>query len=420
MENFARKVKLVKISKRGIVAAIATAGLLISGVAPAVAAPKTIIVWADETRGPQLKSLINGNISIAPGYKIIVKSFASLTALQSAWDKASAAGGPDVLTGPASFTIGAKSGKLVPLTYSATNKSQLPLASQQALSYNKKVYGVALDVDTTAMYWNTKFGTAPKTLAAMVELYKTKKAAGEVTGGICAIDGTWGSHPILTALGGGAFGYKGTTPDAAKVLVNSAAFKANVKEYLLDSTGKSNGFFKWDGCADDFKAGKMLAANSGAWNLDSVTNAGVKFTLQPVPGLTGGAGQQWVNYSGAFVTAYAAKHGVELGAKKLVLNWFASKAGQVQMYAASDRPPANVSAAATVNAANTKAFAKAAATGTPQFSAYLDNKTGGSNWYDVLGSVYTNILVKGDPVDKTLDDAAAILKKNFAAAATGK
>jgi hypothetical protein len=80
----------------------------------------------------------------------------------------------------------------------------------------------------------------------------------------------------------------------------------------------------------------------------------------------------------------------------------------------------DVSAAAAVKAANTKAFAKAAATGTPQFSAWLDNKTGGSNWYDVLGSVYTNILVKGEAVDKTLDDAAAILKKNFAAAAAGK
>jgi hypothetical protein len=159
----------------------------------------------------------------------------------------------------------------------------------------------------------------------------------------------------------------------------------------------------------------MLAANTGAWNLDGITAAGIKFTLGAVPGLTAKSkGAQWVNYSGAWVTSYARTHGVELGAKKLVVDWMASSAGQLQMYAAGDRPPANTKAAAAVKNANTKAFATAAATGVPQFSAWLDDKTGGSNWYDTLGSTLTNMLVKGDPVDSTLDAAAAILKKNFA------
>lgn len=408
---------------RGLIAATAAAGLLLTGVGslPAQAATRTITVWADETRGPQLKSLLEGNRTIAPSYTIKVKFFASLTALQSEWDKATAASGPDVLTGPSSFTLSAKSGKLLPLTYSRTNRAQMPSASINALSFNGKPYGVALDVDTTAMYWNTKFGEkAPTTLKAMVDLYKTEKAKGTLSGGICAIDGTWGSHPVLTALGGGAWGFTSSKPDPRKVLINSAALKANIKEYLLDSNGKSNGFFQWDGCADAFKAGKMLAANTGAWNLDSIASAGVKFSLGAVPGINSGNGQQWVNYSGAYVTSYSRAHGVELGAKRLVLNWMASQAGQVQMYAASDRPPANVRAAATVKAANTKAFALAAATGTPQFSAYLDNKTGGSNWYDLLGSVYNDILVKGADVNETLDKAAVILRKNFTDAASGK
>mgnify|MGYP000544109348 CR=1 FL=1 len=411
----------MKTRYRGILAVAATAGLLCAGLAPAQAAPKTITVWADEQRGPQLKSLIDGNTSIAPGYVVKVKFFSALSALQGAWDKATAASGPDVLTGPASFTSSAKSGKLLPLTMSAKNKAELPAASVNALSYAGKPYGVALDVDTTAMYWNTAFGTtAPKTLKEMVDLYKAQKAKGAVTGGICAFDGTWGSQPILTALGGGAFGYTSGKPDAKKVLINTSALKSNIKTYLLDENGKSNGFLQWDGCGDAFKAGKMLAANTGAWNLDGIAASGIKFTLGAVPGITGGTGQQWVNYSGAFVTSYSKAHGVELGAKKLVLDWFASQAGQVQMYAASDRPPANVMAAKSVNNKNTKAFALAAATGTPQFSSWLDSKAGGSNWYDVLGSVYTDILVKGKPVDQTLDAAAVILGKNFAAAAAGK
>jgi hypothetical protein len=84
------------------------------------------------------------------------------------------------------------------------------------------------------------------------------------------------------------------------------------------------------------------------------------------------------------------------------------------MYAAGDRPPANTKAAAAVKNAATKGIATAAGTGTPQFSAWLDDKTGGSNWYDTVGSALTNMLVKGDSVDATLDAAAVILKKNFA------
>ena len=154
------------------------------------AAAKTITVWADEQRGPQLKSLIDGNTSIAPGYVIKVKFFSALTALQGAWDKATAAGGPDVMTGPASMASqGGKSGKLAPLTYSATNNEQIPSAGQQALSYKGKVYGVPLDVDTTAFLWNKKlFGdNAPKTFGEMVDWYTANKTAKGLTGGFCEI-----------------------------------------------------------------------------------------------------------------------------------------------------------------------------------------------------------------------------------------
>ena len=164
----------MKFTSRGFKAAaavIATASLLGAGLLPAQAAPKTITVWADETRGPQLKSLIDGNTTIAPGYVIKVKFFASLTALQSAWDKATAAGGPDVITGPASFNSAAKSGKVLPLLYSRTAQREIPAAAKQALSFKGRTFGVPLDVDTTAMYWNTAFGaTAPATIDAMFQL----------------------------------------------------------------------------------------------------------------------------------------------------------------------------------------------------------------------------------------------------------
>ena len=411
-------------NRKGRVAAAAAATVLGVSVllAPsASAATKTITIWADEQRGPQLSQFLNNNKTLVPGYTIKIKIFTALTALQSAWDKASAASGPDILTGPASMAAaGGKSGKLAALVYPKAVSKNFSTAALSAMSYKGKTFGVPLDVDTTAFLWNKKLygDKAPATFGDMVDWYKANKDAKGLKGGICALEGTWGSHPILTALGGGAWGYKGTTPDYSKVLLNSAAFKSNVKKYLLGADGKSNGFFQWDGCADAFKNGTITFANTGAWNFDGIAAAGIDFGIGAVPGLTANTkGQQWVNYSGAYLTSYASKHGVDAGARRLLLNWFASKSGQVQMSLASQRPPAQNQAAAVMANARTKAVAKAAATGTPQISPILDGKAGGSNWYDVLGATYTSIFTKGESVDTTLDNAAGILAKNFAEAA---
>ena len=405
-------------SAAALVSAAALAVSALAG-APAQAATKTIVVWADEQRGPQLQKLIDGNTTIAPGYKIQVKFFSALDALQSAWDKSTAAGGPDVMTGPASMAAaGGKSGKLARIIVTSTLKKQIPTAGLAAMSYKGNVYGVPLDVDTTAFLWNKSlFGTtAPATFGDMVDYYTANKSAKGLTGGICAFEGTWGSHAVLTALGGGAWGYKGSNAQFDNVVLNSSTFKSNVKKYLLDSNGKSTGFFQWDGCGDAFKAGKIPFAITGAWNFDGITKAGINYGLGATPGLTSSTkGAQWVNYSGAYLTTYAKAHGVDLGARKLVVDWFASAAGQTAMSIASGRPPANSVSADAVTNPQTLAVAKAAATGTPQISPALDDKTGGDNWYGVLGSVFTDIFTKGKSSDATLDAAAAILKKNFAA-----
>jgi hypothetical protein len=82
------------------------------------------------------------------------------------------------------------------------------------------------------------------------------------------------------------------------------------------------------------------------------------------------------------------------------------------MSLASGRPPANTVAAAKITDPKTLAVGLAAQTGTPQVSPALDDKAGGSNWYDTLGSAYTDIFVKGKYAATTLNAAAAILSKN--------
>ena len=63
--------------KLGLVGVVASAALVASTllVPTANAATRTIIVWADDQRGPQLTTLIGGSTSVVPGYKIQVKFF---------------------------------------------------------------------------------------------------------------------------------------------------------------------------------------------------------------------------------------------------------------------------------------------------------------------------------------------------------
>jgi arabinogalactan oligomer / maltooligosaccharide transport system substrate-binding protein len=375
---------------------------------------KTITVWADEQRGPALQTILEGNTEIAPGYIIEIEVFPALDALQSAWENATAADGPDVITGPASFALSGKDGRLVPLTVSSAVQEDLGTASLAALSYGGSLYGIPLDTDTTAFVWNSAFGEMPATLGDLVAFYEENR--DDLTGGLCAADGTWGAQPFLTAMGGGAWGFAANgEPDFDTVKLNSDEFKANFAEF--DLGGANRNFFKWDGCFEDFKAGTIPAANTGPWNFSGLGEAGVEYELGVFPGLTADTkGAQWVNYSGAFVTAYAASNDVELGAKILVSEWMASPEGQKAIAEAQGRPAVSVTAASQIDNPASAAVSNAGATGMAQVSPALDNATGGSNWYDTLGALFIALFVDGDEPNAALDAAAAIIAQNFQAA----
>lgn len=404
------------------VLAATAASLLVAGVGavPAHAAGQTITIWADDQRGPALATFLDNNSTVAAGYTISVKTFAGRDAMISAWDKSSATGGPDILFDEiGSAVTAAKNGKALPIVLTAQNKKELSSTGVLAGQYQGVQYGVPLDVDTTTMYWNTKFGKAPKTLREFVTRYNAAKKAGKATVGLCAGDGTWGALPLLTALGGGAWGYKadGVTPDINKVLFNSKDMVNNTKTLLLSKSGKSTGFFKWDGwdgCGQTWLNGGAMAINTGAWRMSATIDAGLNYTLQPVPTIDGkGKSHQWTGFGGAFGTSFSKDHGVDLGVKQ-VMAYLASAKGSLAYATATKRPGANSATLAHVSA-DTAGFAFAGSNnGIVQENALLGDNTGGSNWYDVLSSTFDAIFNKGADAKKTLDKAAAILKADWA------
>ncbi len=402
-----------------VIAAVLGAGAF---VAPAQAEDKELLVWADETRGPNLKKVIGSKGDWVTGYKITVVPFSSFDALKAAVDNATDLTGPDIIVGANDWVAtGAKNGKLAPITLSNAVKNRFTANNLFDLSYQGKLYGVPLDINNVAMIYNTKLvKSAPKTFGEMVNFYLANKSKNKLSAGLCIAGGgmSWGAHSVLSALGGNAYTLKN-----GKVVTTGnpvpAAFAKNVKQYLLNKNGKSNGFFPASdtGCKDNFLAGKVPFAVIGNWEWTSYVSKGFKMNLMPVPGVKAGTnGNMFGSVSGALLTTYAAKRGVEAGAKDLLVKFFASTEGAISYQSVELRPPAEKGAQKADLTAAQIGFGKAGtAAGIPQIGAILNGTTGSVSYWDALPAFWTAVLVDGKDATAEAKKLNDIFKKNIAA-----
>jgi maltose-binding protein MalE len=98
----------------GFAGVVASFALAVSAlVAPSANAADQIVVWADESRGPNLAKVIAAKGDWVAGYTVKVVSFSSFDALKEAFDKATDASGPDIVVAANDWVpSGAKSGSL--------------------------------------------------------------------------------------------------------------------------------------------------------------------------------------------------------------------------------------------------------------------------------------------------------------------
>lgn len=403
---------------------LTTAALALSvALVPGAHAAGEIVVWADETRGPNLAKVIAAKGDWVPGFTIKIVSFSSFDALKDAFDKATGTTGPDIVVAANDWVpTGAKSGKLAPITLTASQKANFNAANFFDLSYKGKLYGVPVDVNDVAMIFNTKLTTtAPKTFGDMVAFYKANKTSKSLKAGLCVAGGgmSWGAHSIFSALGADAYLM---TPKGKVNTVqsfNPTTFGNNVKTQLLETNGKSNGFLPASdtGCKDNFLAGTVPYAIIGNWEWKDYTAKGFEMNLMPVPSVTGGYGHMFGSVSGALLTTFAEKHGVAAGAKSVLTNFFGSTAGQVAYQTLENRPPAAKGAGADATlSAGQKGFGSAAAlAGIPQIGAFLNSNAGGASYWDSAPAYWTAVLINNKDALVEARKLAAIWKKNVAA-----
>jgi arabinogalactan oligomer/maltooligosaccharide transport system substrate-binding protein len=405
----------------GVLVGIALA--VSSFVVPSANAASEIVVWADESRGPNLTKVIAAKGDWVPGYTVKIVTFSSFDALKDAFDKATDATGPDIVVGANDWVpTGAKSGKLSPITLTAGVKSRFNPTQLFDLTYKNSLYGVPIDVNNVAMIYNEKLvSAAPKTFGDMVAYYKANKASKNLKAGLCVAGGgmSWGAHSVFSALGADAYQFNSRDQIVYNRTFNYPTFSNNVKTYLLDGK-KSNGFFPATdtGCKDNFLAGTVPFAIIGNWEWKDYVAKGFAMNLMPVPGVTAGTyGKMFGSVSGAMLTTYAAKHGVAAGAKSLLTDFFASTAGQVAYQALEGRPPAEKGAqSSSAVSAGQKGFGAAASlAGIPQIGAFLNNNKGGANYWDSAPAFWTAVLVDGKDVATESKKLANIWRSNTTA-----
>ncbi|MEY4714400.1 MAG: hypothetical protein RIQ37_730 [Actinomycetota bacterium] len=419
-------------NSKKIVSLAAALGVVASsllGATPAMAEDKVITVWADETRGPALSKAL-GSLADqtegewATGYKIKVVSYSSFDALKEALDKATANTGPDVVIGANDWVAtGVKNGKVAPLTLPASVRANYTAGALTDLSYQGKLYGIPISMNNTAMLVNTKLtgGKKPATFAEMVDFYTKNKTSKKLSAGLCVAGGgmSFGAIGVLNALGGAPYATdsKGavlTTKDPIDV----TAMTANVKKYLLDSKGKSTGFFPADstGCKDNFLAGKVPYAVIGNWEWKDYVAKGFNMNnLVSVPGMTKTTfGKSFASVSGAMLTTYAETNGNATGAKSFLNNFFGSATGVVLYARHEQRPPAHKAASGAVSD-GAKAFSRTGnQAGMPQIGDILGNSAGGKNFWDALPAYWTAVLIEGKDVAAETKKLNTLFKKNVA------
>jgi maltose-binding protein MalE len=405
----------------GFAGVVASFALAVSAlVAPSANAADEIVVWADESRGANLKKVLAVKADWVTGYTVKVVSFSNFDALKDAFDKATDATGPDIVVGANDWVpTGAKSGKLAPITLTAAVKARFNPTQFLDLTYKGKLYGVPVDINNVAMIYNTELTkTAPKTFGDMVDLYKSLKTSKSLKAGLCVAGGgmSWGAHSVFSALGADAYQFNSRDAIVYGRSFNATAFGQNVRKYLMDGK-KSNGFFPATdtGCKDNFIAGKVPYAIIGNWEWTDYVAKGFDMNLMPVPGVDAGKyGKMFGSVNGAMLTTFAAKHGAEAGAKSLLTNFFASTDGQVRYQAFEKRPPAEKGAQAdsTVSAGQRGFGSAASLAGIPQIGAFLNSNKGGANYWDSAPAFWTAVLVDGKDAVKEASKLAKIWKAN--------
>ena len=205
----------------------------------------------------------------------------------SAFPTVAASGkGPDIMFGLPHDNLGGiyKAGLLVEVPAGLVNKDDFVPASLDAASFDGKLYGIPIAMETYALFYRTdKIKEPPKTWAEFEKLANEK-------GFVYDIKNFYFSFGFVQSEGGYVFKNNGGALDPNDIgLANDGAIKGF---QLISDMVNKYGWMKADITGDiakgKFQAGDAAMYLSGPWDVGGFRKANVPFAVAPMPTLPDG------------------------------------------------------------------------------------------------------------------------------------
>lgn len=367
--------------------------------------PVTLKVW--ESDGPEkefIEEMAAAYMKENPHVTIIVEPVSNVDAVQRLQLDGPAGVGADIFAAPHD-KLGEMitSGIILENAYADQVKEAMVDAAITATSYEGKLYGYPIGVETYALFYNKKLvSNPPETWDDVKEFCKqfNDKSQGKY-GIVWDVDDPYFSYMFLSGYGANLFGPEGT--DKSQHMINSEEaikgmeyFQNFRKECLNVDAADLTGDFMNAG----FQNGTIAMVITGPWSIASYREAGVDFGVTTLPKLPGSntPPQSFSGIRALYVSAFT-KYPEE--AQKFV-NYLVSKEALLKRYEITNQIPPRKDIQIS-DEAHDGILAQFV------YSKPMPSIPAMNTYWSVMGSAYANIW-NGNDIRTELDLAASAIE----------
>jgi arabinogalactan oligomer/maltooligosaccharide transport system substrate-binding protein len=395
----------MKVNSRtlGAVGALAVAGLVLAGCAGGPGdAPEeggTLTMWVDADRASVLEDIaaqFEEDRGVA--VELVVKDFGDIR--DEFVTQVPTGKGPDIIVGAHDW-LGklVQNGVVAPLELGDA-ADQFQEVAVSAMSYEGQTYGLPYSVENIALLRNTALAPeAPETMDDAIAAGQALVAAGQAQYPfLVGLDPNaadpYHLYPLQASFGAPVFELNADgTYDPTALALGGPGGEAFAQQLAAwGAAGVLNTNISGDIAKEEFVAGKAPYFLTGPWNVPAIADAGIEYSIDPIPTAGGEPATPFVGVQGFYISSQSEN---TLAANEFLVNYLGTEEVQTALYEVGGRAPALLSAfEAAQDNADVAAFGAVGAEGVPMPNVPAMDAV----WADWGATEVAIINNQGDPV----------------------
>lgn len=262
-----------------------------------------LLIWINGDKGYEGLADVGRKFEEDTGIKVNVQYPESLEAKFQ--QVAATGGGPDIIFWAHDRFGGyAKAGLLAEVNPSASFKQKLVDFSWDAVTYEGKLVGYPVAIESPSLIYNKDLlPEPPKTWKELYAIDKAMKAKGK-TAIMWDVKNAYFTWPMISANGGYAFKKTETGFDGSQIGVNNDAGVAGLS-FLVDLADKGVVSPDMDYAVSEaeFNKGNVAMTINGPWSWGNLEKSNINYGVAVFPTLNGGASNPFVGVLSAGINA---------------------------------------------------------------------------------------------------------------------